>query len=354
MYLRSQGVPTLNIIQMTEKQFGRPKTAQEVAEQQAKDQQMSSIAKTGGNLAGQWAATKLPSLFGGGAAGAGTTAATSAGTAGTVGATGGGLAGVGTASGVGGAASAGGLGTIGSAALPVAVGAALLSNAYETGGKDILRGKGDSADWTNQGINMLLPGANIAARLLGGKSIGERMKSGKSEAQQIRDDFRGFLKSEGVADDNYQVTLADGSKFDIGKDGKAKLQNVDNQTDRKYYEIDWQNPLAKKAVEMIDPKVRENFQDGKQQEQFTAMLVNAATSNAKTPEEVQANINAMLGQSKLAGGTMNPKTLPIQVTRPKKGEVIRVSPGMYRTDTGELMAGPTKRHILERAYGRNK
>ena len=132
------------------------------------------------------------------------------------------------------------------------------------------------------------------------------------------------------------------------------MQNVDNQTDRKYYEIDWQNPLAKKAVEMIDPKVRENFQDGKQQEQFTAMLVNAATSNAKTPEEVQANINAMLGQSKLAGGTMNPKTLPIQVTRPKKGEVIRVSPGMYRTDTGELMAGPTKRHILERAYGRNK
>jgi hypothetical protein len=62
----------------------------------------------------------------------------------------------------------------------------------------------------------------------------------------------------------------------------------------------------------------------------------------------------MLGKSKLAGGTMNPNTLPIQLTRPKQGQVQRVSPGMYRTDTGELMAGPSKRYIMERAYGRNR
>jgi len=51
---------------------------------------------------------------------------------------------------------------------------------------------------------------------------------------------------------------------------------------------------------------------------------------------------------------MNPATLPIQLTRPKKGQVQRVSPGVYRTDTGDLMQGPSKRYILERAYGRNK
>ena len=233
----------------------------------------------------------------------------------------------------------------------------MLSNAYETGGKDILRGKGDSADWTNQGINMFLPGANIAARLIGGKSIGERMKSGKSEAQQIRDDYRGFLKAEGVADDNYNVTLADGSTFDIGKDGKAKLTNADGKTSRRYYEIDWDNPLAQKAVEMIDPKVRENFGDAKQAEQLTAMLVNAATSNAKTPEEVQANINAMLKESKLAGGTMNLATLPVDATtriRPKKGETIRVSPGVYRGDTGKLKKASSMKEALSKFYKKDK
>ncbi|NDC96538.1 hypothetical protein EB077_14635, partial [bacterium] len=166
-------------------------------------------------------------------------------TAGTAGATG-------TTAGTVGGTSA--LSSIGSVALPAAAVIAAISNAYETGGKDILRGKGDSADWTNQGINMVFGAVpNIAARMLGGKSIGERMKSGKSEAQQIRDDYRGFLKAEGVADDNYNVTLADGSTFDIGKDGKAKLTNADGKTSRRYYEIDWDNPLAQKAVEMIDP-----------------------------------------------------------------------------------------------------
>jgi hypothetical protein len=369
MYLRGQGVPPMQIAQMVMQQFGSPQDyQQQQLKGQAKEEQKGNIAGALGTLVGSVGASQLPKLFGGAGAGAG--AGATGATAGTVGATtagtGGGAAILGTptpwASSVGttgGTLTGGGttLGTIGSAALPVAVGAALLSNAYETGGKDILKGKGDSADWTNQGINMLLPGANIAARLIGGKSIGERMKSGKSEAQQIRDDYRGFLKAEGVADDNYNVTLADGSTFDIGKDGKAKLTNADGKTNRRYYEIDWDNPLAQKAVEMIDPKVRENFGDAKQAEQLTAMLVNAATSNAKTPEEVQANINAMMKESKLAGGTMNPATLPVDATtriRPKKGETIRVSAGVYRGDTGKLKKASSMKEALGKFYKKDK
>ena len=94
MYLKSQGVPTMSIIQMVNQQFGAPKTKQQVAEEQASDEQKSGIAKTIVSLAGMYGASKIGGLFGGGATGAGTTAATTAGTAGTAGAAGG-LAGAG-------------------------------------------------------------------------------------------------------------------------------------------------------------------------------------------------------------------------------------------------------------------
>lgn len=377
MYLRGQGVPPMQIAQMVAQQFGSPEDyQQQQLKNKANDEQKGNIGGAVGSILGSVGASQIPKIFGAGGAGAG--AGATGATAGTAGATsagsGGGAAIMGTptpwaAGGSGaGATSLGGTGgtvggastlsSIGSVALPAAAVIAAMSNAYETGGKDILRGKGDSADWTNQGINMVFGAVpNIAARMLGGKSIGERMKTGKSEAQQIRDDYRGFLKAEGVADDNYNVTLADGSTFDIGKDGKAKLTNADGKTSRRYYEIDWDNPLAKKAVEMIDPKVRENFGDAKQVEQLTAMLVNAATSNAKTPEEVQANINAMMKQSKLAGGTMNPATLPVDATtrvRPKKGETIRVSPGVYRGDTGKLTKASSIKEALGKFYKRDE
>lgn len=362
MYLRGQGVPPMQIAQMVAQQFGSPEDYnQQQLKNKANDEQKGNIGGAIGSVLGSIGAAKLPGLLGIGKA-AGATAGTAGATAGIGGTSSIAAPKILGASQIGAPYAAtttgGGLASIGSVALPAAAVIATLSNAYETGGKDILRGKGDSADWTNQGINMVFGAVpNIAARMLGGKSIGERMKTGKSEAQQIRDDYRGFLKAEGVADDNYNVTLADGSTFDIGKDGKAKLTNADGKTNRRYYEIDWDNPLSKKAVEMIDPKVRENFKDAPQAEQLTAMLVNAATSNAKTPEEVQANINAMMKQSKLSGGTMNPATLPVDATtriRPKKGETIRVSPGVYRGDTGKLTKASSIKEALGKFYKKDK
>lgn len=370
MYLRGQGVPPMQIAQMVAQQFGSPEDYQQrLLKDKANDEQKGNIGGAIGSILGAVGASQLPKIFGAGGAGAGATGAT----AGTVGATtagtGGGAAILGTptpwAAGAGGStattlggtgATVGGassLGSIGSVALPIAAALAVAQSSYERGGKKILQGKGNREDW----INTFSGGPNAILGLMGKQSVGRRMASGKSEAQQIRDDYRGFLKAEGVADDNYNVTLADGSTFDIGKDGKAKLTNADGKTTRRYYEIDWENPLAKKAVEMIDPKVRENFGDAKQVEQLTAMLVNAATSNATTPEEVQANINAMMKQSKLAGGTMNPATLPVDATtriRPKKGETIRVSPGVYRGDTGKLTKASSIKEALGKFYKKDK
>jgi hypothetical protein len=184
------------------------------------------------------------------------------------------------------------------------------------------------------------------------------MTSGKSNAQALRDDFRGDLKESGVADKDYMVTLADGSKFNIGLDGKTKYKNTDEKTTRNAWDVDWSNPLAKLASEKIDPMIRGIYgtDDPKAKffpGQYTGMLVNAATSNAKNEAEVMANIEAMMGKSKFA------KQAGVGITPPKpqkppKGEVVRVSPGMYMNDKGQVGPAKTVKEALTANYNKTK
>lgn len=372
-WLTSRGVPHADAMNQTTSIFGQPKTPEELAKEKASAAQKGNLAAVGGQLAGTIGTAYLMNQIG-----AGTAAATGTGA---VGATGGAVAG-GTAAGgtaAGGAAGAAGtagtagaastgtaatgastLGSIGSVALPVAAAVATISNAWETGMKDIVRGRGDRADWTNQAANMTGIGqmANIGLRLMGKRSIGAMMKSGKSGAQQIRDDFRGDLKESGVADKEYNVTLADGSKFNIGLDGKTKYKNIDEKTTRNAWDVDWSNPLAKLASNKIDPMIRnlygtDNAKAKYYPGQFTGMLVNAATSNAKNEQEVMANIEAMLGKSKFAqqaGVGVNTPPPP----KAPKGEVVRVSPGMYVNDKGQVKPAKTVREALQVNYQKGK
>lgn len=362
-WLRSRGVPPQQVYQMVTDRFGVPKTPQERAKEQASQQQQAALAQTGGALAGILGAGYLGSQLSGlggaaGATGATTAGTTAAGTAGTV-ATPTLVGATKVGAGAGTAASGGTLGTIGSVAWPVALAVGTLSNAWETGMKDILRGRGDRADWINQGINVttgFLP--NTALRLAGKRSIGQMMTTGKSDAQLMRDDFRGLLKQTGVADKNYKVTLADGSKFDIGLDGKTRYQNVgeniDGKTSRQAWDVDFSNPLAKFATDQIDPMIRNIYAetDGKvKPEQYTGILVNAVTSNAKSEQDVLANIQSMLGKSDLAkkaGVSVATPSKP--VARPPKGQTVRVSPGMYMNYKGEVKPAKTMSQSLRENY----
>ena len=250
--------------------------------------------------------------------------------------------------------------SVGSVALPVAAVAAALNNAWETGGKDILRGRGDRADWTNQGVNMLTGGApNIALRLLGKRSVGAMMKSGKSDDQMQRDDFRGFMKQSGVSDSAHNVKLADGSSFNIGLDGKTKYknlgQNVDGKTERNSWDVDWSNPLAKHAVSLVDPIVRKNFQDGEgvRPEQYTGMLVNAISNNAKSEQDVLANMRSVFGGSQFKDsfpGAPDMAAPSERVQRPGKGQVARVSPGMYMNDAGQIVRSADSKGAMRQSY----
>ena len=352
-WLRSQRIPPQQIYQMVTDRFGAPKTPEEQQKEQASAQQRAGLAQTGGTLAGLLGTGYLASQLGGGSKVAAPTllGATKVG------------AGTGATSTLTGATTTGGttagastLGSVGSVALPVAAVAATLSNAWETGMKDILRGRGTREDYINQAVNMgtgFLP--NTALRLLGKRSIGKMMTTGKSDDQLMRDDFRGLLKQTGVANKNYEVSLADGTKFNIGLDGKTRYQNVgeniDGKTQRQAWDVDFSNPLAKFATDQIDPMIRSIYaeSDGKvKPEQYTGILVNAVTSNAKSQQDVLNNIQSVIGKSdfaKQAGVAVPTPSQP--VTKAPKGQVVRVSPGMYVNDQGKVGPAKTMRQALK-------
>jgi hypothetical protein len=363
-YLRTQGLPPQQVYQMVTQRFGMPKTPEEQAKDRASQAQTAGLAQTGGALAGTIGAGYLTSQLLG--SGTSAIAPTVLGTTG-AGATGAGAVATPTLVGatkVGGtAAAAPSLAAIGSVALPLAAAGAILSETWEGGMKDIVRGRGTREDYTNMGVNAVLGvGPNIALRLLGKRSIGKMMTTGKSDAQLMRDDFRGVLKKTGVANNKYEVSLADGSKFNIGLDGKTRYtnvgENIDGKTTRQAWDVDFSNPLAKFATDQIDPMIRNIYAEAPKSvkpEQYTGMLVNAATSNAKSEQDVLNNIQAMLGKStfaKQAGVGVQGPIAPVQ--RPPKGQVVRVSPGMYMNDKGRVGPAKTVRESLSANYKAGK
>lgn len=246
-YLQQMGMSPYQAAQQVQSRFGPGKTPEQRAKEQASKQQNQALAQTGGAVGGMLltrealagfpnvtglfssapAAVETPTLLGGSSILGGGSAAASGSTVATptlIGAKTVGASGAGA-----GAAGSTTLGSVGAYALPVAAVVAALSNAWETGGKDILRGRGNKEDWINQGVNIAFGGIpNIASRMLGGRSIGRMMTSGKGDAQLLRDDIRGFLKEQNIIDEKYQGTLADGSTYDFGKDGsELKWKNID-------------------------------------------------------------------------------------------------------------------------------
>lgn len=364
--LTGQGMPPYQAYQAVQSAYGPPKSPEERAKDAANAEQNAGLAQTAGTVGGLllgteavrgfpniggWfakAPVEMPAQLGGESALGSTAGTTTAGAtqAGTVGGT---TAAEGTT-----------LGSAGSVALPAAALAVGLNNIWESGMKDIVRGKGNRADWINQAVNMTPYTAplNVGLRLFGKRSVGKMMTTGKSDAQLQRDDFRGLLKQTGVADKNYHVTLADGSKFNIGLDGKTRYKNVgeniDGKTERQAWDVDFSNPLAKFATDKIDPMIRNIYAEAGsavKPEQYTGMLVNAVTSNAKSEKDVLNNINAILGQSdfvKQAGGAVPVPKKPLSVA--PKGEVVRVSPGMYVNDKGHVGPASTVRQALEANY----
>jgi hypothetical protein len=85
------------------------------------------------------------------------------------------------------------------------------------------------------GVGSIVPGVGTAigagvGAVIGATAgaVGSWTGSHKGKAQFMRDNIRGVLQQNNILDQNYQGTLADGSKYDFGKDGKTlKWKEID-------------------------------------------------------------------------------------------------------------------------------
>lgn len=224
-------------------------------------------------------------------------------------------------------------------------------------------------------------GAAIGA-VVGGLAgaVGSWTGSSKGKAQMARDQIRGVLQSGGVLDDKFQGTLADGSKYDFGKDGSTlKWKEIDKIASEN-------KPAWEAAVPLTDALAASYGFVGQKASDISAWYAKGAVSNAKNDPAVaianaqhlakqqgitydmikgkldeaikdnrisQGQYNYYLsGAQQLTGGSPTPTPAPIQ--RPGKGQVARVSPGMYMNDQGRVSRAGGMRQALEQNYGKSK
>ena len=89
-------------------------------------------------------------------------------------------------------------------------GSSMALGLYAMGSSSLVSGTAFAAAATNPFVLAGVVAASFAASAI---------KTGKSESQMKRDAVRGVIKKSGLADSDYNVTLADGSKASIGIDG---------------------------------------------------------------------------------------------------------------------------------------
>lgn len=107
---------------------------------------------------------------------------------------------------------------------------------------------------------------------------GSYFGSSKGSDQMIRDSGRKYLKQQGILDDKYQGTLADGTVWDFGKDGK------------KFGKPDLDNPLYDQAAMYADALGAAEGLVGGSRRSMNQMYTRAALSNAGgDPEKLRQN-----------------------------------------------------------------
>jgi hypothetical protein len=207
------------------------------------------------------------------------------------------------------------------------------------------------------------------------------MGSGKSKEQVRRDGIRGALQERGVLDENWQGTLADGTKTDFGGDGSIlKKSSMDKMRE--------QNPNSyEPTVQLSDALVAAYGFLGDNNRSVGRMYMRGALSNANddpniamanmkhfaaqqgiTFDLIKGNLDEGLAQGRIeqpeyerlltAATTLVPPegTEPEQVreVRPEAGQVNRLSAGMYRDASGNLVKANSVRAALEKAYNKTK
>ena len=184
------------------------------------------------------------------------------------------------------------------------------------------------------GVGTLI-GAGVGA-ILGGL-IG-CISAGKHRDQIARDQVRELLQRSGVIDAGYGLPLADGSRYDIGRDGGFRLQSQDGTT-RRAFEVDFSHPLAREVVGLANPLAALlSGGDRKVQSDFAGYFTNAALSNARTFEEAAANMRAILAAFRLPPAEIIP-ALEVAASR---GALTTDELAAYRHGVAILLPSPPR------------
>jgi len=151
--------------------------------------------------------------------------------------------------------------------------------------------------------SMIVPGVGTAiGAVVGGVvgAIGGLVKKGKHPDQKMRDQVRHAMQDKGMLDKDWNLTLANGAKFDIGRDGRNKIDSVDG-SQRAVYQLDFNHPLAGETIGMANPLAKLlTGGDEKLSADFVGYFVNAALSNAETLEDARANMAAIFQSFNIA------------------------------------------------------
>ena len=213
-------------------------------------------------------------------------------------------------------AAASGAATAAGAASPLSMGTSLVSAA--TGAFDMIKSFGHmtlehglaTGLTTGASIGMMvgnpLLGAAIGAVAGGIMSLFKN--SGKPKEQKERDKMRKALQQTGIIDDKFTIGLADGTRYDVGIDGKAKPEFGN----RKPFEIDPSNQLAQSVNQVFMQLANRLFQGNTNlTTSLAGYLTNASLSNAngdqaavqKNMEAIFAQFAPVLGGATSTGGT---------------------------------------------------
>lgn len=156
-----------------------------------------------------------------------------------------------------------------------------------------------------------LIGAGVGA-VVGGAAgyLGSVFGSDKNADQMARDKVREEMVKQGVIGNDYAVTLADGSKYNIGRDGNTQIinqgKNIDGKMTRQAFDVDFSNPLAAEttaqsmALGMILTGGHKKLSDD-----FTGYVTNAALSNSKDQKTATLNLQAITKQMMGSGLNSN-------------------------------------------------
>jgi len=186
-------------------------------------------------------------------------------------------------------------------------------------------------------IGSVIPGAGTAigagvGAIVGGLAgaVGGWTGSSKDKYQMIRDSARKGWKEAGIIDENYQGTLADGSKFDFGKDGKGQV------------EIDYADPVTGRAIGLGNVLAAGEGSYGRATDGLSKLYTGAMISNAGGNYEV-AKQNA-LHLARQRGMNLGNLTDQYQ-TMLDAGQINQGQFDAYLNGARELFAGQPEANI---------